>query len=54
MAPFWFLGQDACTKIQHDFHGIIIFLLWCHMTLMTTSVTPLHLLVQDDQNDMQH
>ena len=45
--------QDGWNKIQHDF-----LVMWCqcfyHMTLMASSIAPLHLLVQNDHNVMQH
>ena len=50
--PFCSLCGDNWNKMQHD-----IFVMWCwcwlHVTLIASSIPQVHLLVQDNQNEMQ-
>ena len=41
--------ETRCTMIFYHVMPV-----WNHITLMTSSIAPLHLLIQDDQNEMQH
>ena len=50
---FSLLGQDDWNNVKDTFL-VMGCQCWHYMTLIASSIPPLYLLVQDDQNEMQH